>query len=156
SRTASSDHGETVVPSSSAVARHLQFYARARWRLQRCAGVPYDARALFRALVGGRWDAAPKVHSVVEDADYFDRAVRRGPVHQEMTSATAAPGNMKRAKACHDLVPGAGARNIGTVGKLADRLNEGVPIHARLSRAKIFGGPFEDVGEVDFGGRAET
>jgi hypothetical protein len=73
-----------------------------------------------------------------------------------MASATAAPRNVERAKACHDLVPGHGARNIGTVGKLANRLNKGVPIDARLSRAKILGGPFEDVGKVDFRGSAET
>jgi hypothetical protein len=38
---------------------------------------------------------APKVHSVVEDARDFDRAVRRGPVHQEMASTTAAPRNVE-------------------------------------------------------------
>ena len=51
---------------------------------------------------------------------------------------------------------GPGARNIGAVDKLANRLNKGVPIGARLSRAKILGGPFEDVGEVDFRSSAET
>jgi hypothetical protein len=98
----------------------------------------------------------PKVHSVVEDTHDFDRAVRRDPIHQEMAPATAAPRNVERAKACHDLVPGPGARNIRTVGKFANRLNQGVPIDARLSRAKILGGPFEDVGKVDFRGGAET
>ena len=99
---------------------------------------------------------ALKVHSVVEDARDFDRAVWRDPVHQKMAFATAAPRNVERAKACHDLVPGPGARNIGTVGKLANRLNEGIPIDPRLSRAKILCGPLEDVGKVDFRGRAET
>jgi hypothetical protein len=73
-----------------------------------------------------------------------------------MACAAVAPRNVKRAKACHDFVPGPGARNIGTVGKLANRLNKGVPIDARLSRAKILGGPFEDVGKVDFRNSAET
>jgi hypothetical protein len=63
---------------------------------------------------------------------------------------------MECAKACHDFVPGPGARNIGTGSKLANRLNKGVPIDARLSRAKFLGGPFEDVGEVDFRSSAET
>ena len=113
-------------------------------------------KALFGALVGGRWDVAPKVHSVVEDTHDFDRALRRDPVHQEMASPTAAPRNVERAKACHDLVPGPRVRYIGTVGKLANRLNKGIPIDARLSRAKILGAPFEDVGKVDFCGSAET
>ncbi|MGA7803661.1 hypothetical protein [Bradyrhizobium sp.] len=113
-------------------------------------------KALFDALVWNRWDVAPKVHSVVEAAHDFDRALRRDPVHQEMASPTAAPRNAERAKACHDLVAGLGARNIRTVGKFANRLNKGVPIDARLSRAKILRGPFEDVGKVDFRSSAET
>jgi hypothetical protein len=92
----------------------------------------------------------------MEDSHDFDRAVRRGPVHQEMASATTAPRNVERAKACHYLVPGPGARNIGTVSKLTDRPNKSVPIDARLSRAKILGSPFEDVGKVDFRGSAQT
>jgi len=137
-------------------ARHLQFYARARRCIQRRADAPCDAIALFGALAGGRWDVASKVHSVVEDAHDFDRAVRRSPVHQEMASATAAPRNVERAKACHDLVPGPGARYIGAAGKFANRLNKSVPIDARLSRAKILRSPFEDVGKVDFCGCAEA
>jgi hypothetical protein len=112
--------------------------------------------ALFGALVEGRWDVAPKVHSVVEYTYDFDRAIRRDPVHQEMASLTAAPRNVERAKARHDLVSGPGARYIWTAGKLANRLNKGVPIGARLARAKILGAPFEDVGKVDFCGSAET
>jgi hypothetical protein len=119
------------------------------------AGVPEDAQeTLFGALVG--WDVAPEVHSVVEDSHDFDRAFWRDPVHQEVASPTTAPRNVERAKTRDDLVPGPGARYIGTAGKLANRLNKGVPIHARLSRAKIFGAPFEDVGKVDFCGSAET
>ena len=96
---------------------------------------------------------APKVHSVMEDAHDFDRAVRRGPVHQEMASATAAPRNVKRTKTRHDLVPGPGARNVRTLGKLTNRLNKGVPmIDPRLSRAKILGGLSEHVGKVELRG----
>ena len=73
-----------------------------------------------------------------------------------MTCATAAPRNVKRAKAGHDLVPDLRARNIGTVGKLADRLNKDVPISPKLSPAKILRGPFDDVGKVDFRGSTET
>src|SRR6185437_15649280 len=80
------------------------FCARARGILPRCY-------RLFGALVG---DMALNVHPVVEDAHDFDNPVRPGPVHQEMASATAMPRNVKRAKACQDLVASPGARNIGT------------------------------------------
>jgi hypothetical protein len=73
-----------------------------------------------------------------------------------VTSATTPPRNVERAKTCHDLVPGLGAYGVGTIGEFANRLNERVPIDARLSRAKILSGPFEDVGKVDFCGSAET
>jgi hypothetical protein len=99
---------------------------------------------------------ALKIHSVMEDAHDFDRVVRRGPVHQEMASATAAPRNLERAKAWHDLVPGLRARDIKTASKFANRLNKDVPIDASLSRTKILCGPLEDVGKVDFRGCAET
>jgi hypothetical protein len=92
----------------------------------------------------------------VEDTHNFDRAVRRGPVHQERASAAAAPLNVDGAKACLDLVPGRGAHDVGTVGKLANRLNKGVSIDACLSRAKILGDPLEDIGKVNFRGSAET
>ena len=92
----------------------------------------------------------------MEDAHDFDRAFWRNPVHQEMASTTAAPSNVERPKTRHDLVPGLGARNIGAVSKLANRLNERVPIHPRLARAKILRGPFEDVRKVKFRGSAET
>ena len=92
----------------------------------------------------------------MQDAHNFDSAARRGTVHQEMASATAAPHNVKRAKTRRDLVPGPGARNVGTLGKLTNRLNKGVPIDVRLSCAIILGGPFEDVGKVEFRGSAQT
>src|SRR5204862_3758043 len=49
-----------------------------------------------------------------------------------------------------------GAGDIGTLGEFANRPNKGVPIDARLSRAEILSGPFEDVGKVDFRRSAET
>jgi hypothetical protein len=96
---------------------------------------------------------ALKVHSVVQDAHDFDRAVWRGPVHQEMASATTAPRNVDVAKARHDAWSPA---TFGLVGELANRLNEGVLIDASLLRAKILGGSSEDVGKVDFRRSAET
>ncbi len=64
--------------------------------------------------------------------------------------------NVERAKTRHDLVSGPGAYGIGTVGKFANRLNERVAIDARLSRAEILSGPFQDVRKVDFCSSAET
>src|SRR5208337_2254355 len=90
---------------------------------------------LAPALVGGGWDVALKVHPVVQNADDFDRVLRRRAVHEEMASTTTVPSNMERAKTGHDLVPRLRVRNIGTIGKLADRLNEGVAIDARLPHA---------------------
>jgi hypothetical protein len=98
----------------------------------------------------------PKVHSVVEDPHDFDRAVWRCPIHQEVTSATTPSRNVERAKTCDDLIPGLGTYDIGAVGEFTNRLNERVPIETRLSRAKILGSPFEDVGKVDFCDSAET
>lgn len=135
--------------------RHLQICAGRHWA-SGGTQASRDASALFGALVGGRWNMAPKVHPVVEDAHDFDRAVRRGPVHQEMASAAARPRNVECAKARHDLVPSARARNMGTFGKLANRRHKDVAIGARLSRAKVFSGPSDDVGKVDFRSSAET
>jgi hypothetical protein len=109
---------------------------------------------LFAALVTGKWNMALKVHSVVEDAHDFDRALWRGPVHQEVTSATTVSRNVERTKTWHDLVSSLRAHDIGTVGKFANRLDKRVPIDARLPRAKILSGPFEDICEVEFCGNA--
>jgi hypothetical protein len=137
--------------------RRARHFARARWRIQICAGVPGSAPgALFCALVGDRWKVAPKVHSVVEDPHDFDRAVWRCPIHQEVTSAATRSRNVERAKTYDDLIPGFGANDIGAVGEFANRQNERVPIDVRLSRAKILGSPFENVGKIDFCGSAET
>ena len=135
--------------------RRARHFARARWRIQICAGVPGSAPgALFCALVGDRWKVAPKVHSVVEDPHDFDRAVWRCPIHQEVTSATTVSRNVERAKTWHDLVSSLRAHDIGTVGTFANRLDKRVPIDARLPRAKILSGPFEDICEVEFCGNA--
>jgi hypothetical protein len=99
---------------------------------------------------------APKVHSVVEDTHDFDCAVWRCPIHQEVTSATTPSRDVERAKTCDDLIPGLAAYDIGAVDEFTNRLNERVPIDARLSSGKILGSPFEDVGEVNFCGSAET
>ena len=42
-----------------------------------------------------------------------------------------------------------------TVGKFADRVNDGVAVDTRLSRAKILSGPLEDIRNVEFCGGAE-
>ena len=112
--------------------------------------------ALFGFLSAGQWNVTLKVHSVVEDAYAFDRAVWHYPVHQEVASTTTLPRNVERPKTWYNLVSGLGARDIGTVGKFANRLNDGVAVDTRLSRAKILSGPFEDVGKVDFCGSAQT
>ena len=97
-----------------------------------------------------------KIHSLVQDSYDFDRHSWSHPVHQEVTSATTLSRNVERAKTCNDLIPSLGACDIRTIGKLTNRLNERDPIVSRLSRAKILGSPFQDVGKVDFCGGAET
>ena len=47
-------------------------------------------------------------------------------------------------------------KTSGPVGEFANRLNERVPIDARLSRAKILSSPFKDIGKVDLSGSTET
>jgi hypothetical protein len=106
--------------------------------------------------VGGNWNVAQKVHPVVQNADDFDRALRRCAIHEEVTSTATAPRHVERAKAGHDFVPGLRPSDTRTIAKLGDRQNERVAIDARLSRAKILSGPFEDVREVEFRGGAET
>ena len=66
------------------------------------------------------------------------------------------PRDVERTKTRHDLPSGFGARNIGTIGKFADRLNKRIPIDTRLPRAKILSGPFDDIREVEFCGSAES
>ena len=67
--------------------------SRRLWDRHRREGRKARDRSAWRlaTLVGRKWSLALKVHPVVQDACDFDRALRRGPVHQEMTSTTAAP-----------------------------------------------------------------
>jgi hypothetical protein len=97
-----------------------------------------------------------KVHSLVQDSYDFDRHSRGDPVHQEVTSAPTMPRDVERAKTRHDFPSGFGARNVGTVGKLANRLNQRVPIDTRLPRAKVLSGPFDDIRKVKFCSSAEA
>lgn len=99
-----------------------------------------------------------KVHSVVQDPyDFdFDRHFSGHSVHQEVTSAPTVSRYVDRAKTRHDLVSSFRARNIRTVGKFANRLNERILIDARLSRAVILSGPFDDIRKVEFCGSAEA
>lgn len=113
-------------------------------------------RAYLALSSGANGRLPPQVHSVVEDAHDFDRVRCRCPVHQKVASATLVSRNVERMKTGNDLVSGLGACDVGTAGKLANRLNERVPIGTRLSRAKILGRPFEDVRKVEFRGCAET
>lgn len=111
---------------------------------------------LFDILVWNRWKVTLKVHSVVQDSHDFDRSFWNRPVHQEVTTAPTVSCNMDRAKTWCDLISSFGARNIGAFGKLANRLNERLLIDTRLSRTKIFGGPFDDIRKVEFCSGAEA
>jgi hypothetical protein len=111
--------------------------------------------ALFRFLSAGQWKVALKVHSV-----WRMRTISIAPFGairhiRKWASTTTLPRNVERPKARYDLVSGLGARGIGTVGEFADRLNDGVAVDTRLSRAKILGGPFKDIRKVEFCGGAE-
>jgi hypothetical protein len=110
---------------------------------------PFRERALFG-------NVALNVHSVVEDAYDFDRAFWSDSVHQEEAATTTVPRNMQRTKTRHDLVPGPGSHDIGTAGQFANRLNECVPIDTRLSGAKIFRRPFENIRKIEFRSGTET
>ena len=107
------------------------------------------------AIGGAMGSLAPKVHPVVKDADDLDEPIRPCAIHEQVTPTPAMPRDVERAKTGDDLVAGLRAWNIGTVGKLADRLSD-APIRARLSDAKILGDPSEDVREIEFGLRAEA
>ncbi len=96
-----------------------------------------------------------KVHSVQDSYD-FDRCFWGHPVHQEVTSAPTVSRNVDRAQTWLDLISSFGARNIGTFGKFANRLNERLLIDPRLSRAKIFSGPLDDIRKVELRGGAEA
>lgn len=97
-----------------------------------------------------------KVHSVVQDADNLDGRFGCNSVHQEVTSATSVSRDVERVKTPHDLVAGPRPRNVRTVRKFGDRLNERVPINSRLSGAEILSAPFQDVRKIELCGSAET
>lgn len=119
-------------------------------------GFALQRACILAAFVTGRWNVALKVHSFVEDAYNLDRSLWCAPVHQEVTSATTVSRNVERAKTRHDLVASFRARKIGTVGKFGDCPDKGVSIGTRLPRAKILGGPFEDVRKVEFCGGTQA
>jgi hypothetical protein len=68
------------------------------------------------------------VHSAVQYSPDFDDSSGSYPVQQKVTSATTVSRDVERAKTPHDLVPGFGPTNLGTVGEFANRANERVPI----------------------------
>ena len=68
----------------------------------------------------------------MQDAADFDDPSWGYPAQKEVTSATTVPRNVERAQVPHDLIPDLGSSNVGTVGKLADGLNKGVPIEPGL------------------------
>ena len=72
-----------------------------------------------------------------------------------MASTTTLPRNVERPKTRYDLISGLGTRDIETIGKFADRPDDGVAVDTRLSRAKILSGPFEDIRKVELCGGAE-
>ena len=115
-------------------------------------GGPCQPSPLFK----GPETLALKVHPVVQDAHDFDRALRRRAVHQDVTSAATATRDVQRTETGQNLVSGLRARNVRTIGKLADGPNERVAVNARLPRAKFLSGPFDDVREVELSGAAET
>jgi len=99
---------------------------------------------------------ALQVHIVVQDASDFDEPSWSYPVQEEVTSATTMSRNVERAEARHDLVSDLGPGNVGTVGKLADRLNKRIPIESGLPRAEILSRPFEDICEIELCRSAEA
>jgi hypothetical protein len=63
--------------------------------------------------------------------------------------------NVQNTEAPHDLVSGLGSSHIGTVGKLADRLNKRVAIATGLPRAEILSRSFENICEIELCRSAE-
>ena len=64
--------------------------------------------------------------------------------------------NVERTELPHDLIPGLGAGNFGTVGKLADCLDEGIPIEASLPASEILCRPSENICEIELSGDTKT
>lgn len=92
----------------------------------------------------------------MKNSNDLDDAALRCPIEQEMAAPTAMSGNVERAKSDQNLVTSAGGDNIGATGKLPNRRNQCIAVDARLPSAKILGGPFEDVGEVELRDDTET
>jgi hypothetical protein len=120
--------------------------------------MPFSAAArarLLASLLVGKWQVALQVHTIVQDAPDFDDPSRSYPVQEKVTSATTMSRNVQNAEAPHDLVSGLGSSDIGTVGKLADRLNKRVAIETGLPRAEILSRPFENICEIELCRSAE-
>jgi hypothetical protein len=98
----------------------------------------------------------PQIHLVVQDTTDFDDPAFDSPIQEEVTSRPTMPGNMECAEARHDLVARFRSRDVGTVGKLADRPNECVPIDPGLPRAEILSCPLQNVCEIEFGDSAKA
>jgi hypothetical protein len=90
----------------------------------------------------------------VQDAQDLDRLVLCA-IHQKVTPATAAARNVDGPKPAQDFVPRLRSDDIGSLGELRDRLQQGITISPGLSGAEILGRPFEDIGEIDLGGGAK-
>jgi hypothetical protein len=69
---------------------------------------------------------------------------------------TAAARNMKRAEPRENLVSVLRSGSVGTIGQLADCLEESVPIDPGLPRAEVIRSPFYDVRKIEFRGSAEA
>ena len=122
-------------PSSSTVARHSPIFAKARCGDRICAKLravcgrsPAVRDWLFAAVIVGKRKVALHVHSVVQDSPDFDHPSGSYPVQKKVTSATTMSRDVERTKTLHDLVPGFGPTNLGTVCEFANRANERVPI----------------------------
>lgn len=79
-------------------------------------------------------------------------ALRHDAIHEEVASAPTASCNVEGTKTRRDLVSGFGACNLRALGQLANRLNQQVPIDARLSRSEILSRPFQDIRKIFRGG----
>jgi hypothetical protein len=112
------------------------------------------AYSLLCSSVNGSW-LALQVHTIVRDAPDFDNPSRSYPVQEKVTSATAMSRTVQNAEAPHDLVSGLGSSDIGTVGKLADRLNKRVAIATGLPRVEILSRSFENICEIELCRSAE-
>ncbi len=112
-------------------------------------------KPLIDAVVFGRRKVALQIHAVVQNAHDLDDASCGYPVQKQVPSATAVSGNMKRAETSRNLVPAPGPGNVGTVGKLADGLEQYIPIKSRLVRSEILSASSDEICEIELRGGAE-